>query len=144
MAVRMLKIRPTVDTSAYADNDNIGGMIQIKDAPIGGTIQSILIQDNGDQGSALELFFFESEPTGVADNAAWATIIDADMLLCCGYIAEDTWIDNVDSQIAFDHNVSMGYEQTGTGLWLGIRVNDASPPTYTATDDLQIRIAIVY
>lgn len=144
MAVRMVKVTPVITAGGYTNGDSIGGVISIPDAPIAGTIQSILIQDDGDQGSALQLFFFESEPAGVADNAALGTISDEDMRLCVGFIAEDIWIDNATSQIAFDHNVSMAYEHTGGGLWMMIRLNDASTPTYVDTDDLLIRLGIVY
>lgn len=144
MAVFTATITPTVDTSAYVDNDCVGGVIEIVGAPPAGVIESLIISDKGDQGNGMELFFFESEPAGVADNAAFTTMVDADLQKLIGYLAEDTWEDMTDGQFAPHVNISLAYQTIGGSLWMMIRVEDASPPTYTATDDLQIKLSIVY
>ena len=58
MAVSSIKVTPTVDTAgAYTAEDSVGGVIEVVGAPSNGIIESLVVQDDGDQAAALELFF---------------------------------------------------------------------------------------
>lgn len=142
MAVWTTKITPTITAGLYGAEDGIGGVIEIVGAPSSGIIETWMVQDDGDQAVILELFFCESEPAGVADNAPHATVSDADMQLVMGYLITGTYQGNADSNFFYEGNAGLAYQTTGGSIWLMIRT--PGTPTYVATDDLTFRFSIVY
>lgn len=79
MAKQMKIIRPTitVDTVAYVNGDDVGGIITLTGAlaynrPT--TLVSVTLAEDGGQSPALSLFFFRATPAGgtYTDNAAIA------------------------------------------------------------------------
>ena len=136
-------ITPTVTAGSYTNGDSVGGVISVGNIPEQGMIMSVVIQDDADQGNAFQLFFFESEPTGVADNAAF-DLSDADMGLCVGAVSLDTWFDATSSQVLSVSDIGLPYRAMSRTLYMMIKLNDGSAPTYAATDDLHIRLGIVY
>ncbi len=136
-------VTPVITGDAYSQNDSIGGVIEIPGVPPSGTIMSITIQDDADQGPSMAAYFFQSEPAGVADHAALA-LSDADGALIIGVESLDTWFDLTDSQVLSVNNIAMPYEVLGGSLFMMLKDDDASPGTFVATDDLHIRLGIVY
>ena len=136
-------ITPVITAGAYSQNDSVGGVFSVRLPMEQGTLMSVTILDDGDQGSALELWLFEEDITGVADNAAFA-LTDADMGKCVGVVALDTWFDADANQICVVDNIGMVFRSLSGTLTLMLKMTDASTPTYAATDDLHIRLGIVY
>ena len=69
-----------VGTSAYAQGDALGVKLGLA-VPEWGKIRSIILTDVDDEASTtVNVWIFESEPTGIAANAAFA-LADADLEL---------------------------------------------------------------
>lgn len=144
MAVRFTPaVTPTITGGAYSQNDCVGGVITIEKVGQDGTIMSVVMADDGDQGSSFEFWFFRSAPVGVADNEVFS-LSDADIGLCVGVLALDTWFDAVTGQVLAVDNIAMPFATDNGDLFLMMKVDDASAPTYVATDDLHISFGIVY
>lgn len=137
------RITPTVTAGGYVQNDCVGGVITVDNAPPSGTIMSIVIIDDADQGPSMEMYFFESEPDGVADRTTF-TLSDDDAGKCVGVVAVDTWFDGVNNRTLVVDNIGMPYSHKGGNLYLMLKTVDLSSPTFAATDDLHIRLGVVY
>lgn len=132
-----------VTAGAYADGDVVGGRIDLKDlvgSGGGGTIRQVLIADDVAQSAVFKLYLFDGQPTDVADNAAFAaamTMEDLEKLVAVIDIGASYVSLNVNT---FVLSTGLAYYH-GTGqLWAYLVINDATPPTYVATDDLTLKI----
>lgn len=88
--VRRVTVTPTLDTSAYADGDQMGALMTLEQLlsanRSGSELVLIKVLDKAKQSQPFDLFFFDAAPTLVgADNAA-ADISDADMEKCMGVV----------------------------------------------------------
>ncbi len=87
---RRVSVIPTIDTSAYAADDQLGG-IQTLTALCGRggrgtTIQNITVLDKAAQEAPMVLFFFNQLPTVASSDNGALTISDAEMEKCVGTI----------------------------------------------------------
>lgn len=72
--MRILKFTPTVSTTAYTAGDVVGTKMAL--GQVDALLHSLAIADNGNQGPAGQILFFDGDPGSVpADNAAftWPT-----------------------------------------------------------------------
>ena len=69
---RIITVVPTVSTTAYAANDNVGGRIAIGAVTVPSKLQSVTIIDRSAQAAVLEILLLEKSPTAstITDNAA--------------------------------------------------------------------------
>lgn len=79
----LIVLTPTLDASAYAAGDLMGGVLTLANAMDSsgdtGAVLSVAVYDKAAQGAAFDILFFNVAPTLVsADNAA-LNIADADM-----------------------------------------------------------------
>lgn len=93
MKLKQLKITPTLAVAGtYAANDQVGGLTTITngvDSSGGQSIlRSLVILDGAKQSLALDLFFFDQDPSLTSiDNGAFA-LLDADLLgKCLGVVS---------------------------------------------------------
>lgn len=131
-----------VGTSIYAQGDALGTKQSVK-VPPAGIIRGILITDVDDEASVtVNVWLFESEPTGIAANDAF-DLADADLLLVQGVVEIDTIFDAI-SGIAKYEAVNMPYraEETTSLLHFQCELEDAATPTFTATTDVRIQFFI--
>ncbi len=74
---RIITATPTVSTTAYAANDNVGGRIALGAVTVPSKIQSVTVIDRSAQAAALEILLLEKSPNAstITDNAAptWNT-----------------------------------------------------------------------
>jgi len=138
-------ISPTVDTSAYADGDNIGGteyqITDIVNNDQGGFIWTITVQDYAKQTPEFTLLFFSKEPenTTFTDNAA-LDIHDSDLPYFVGHISitSSEYASLSDNAVATKTDVGIGYVALDDDLWVVLVADGAA--TFTAGTDLVINI----
>lgn len=131
-----------VGTSLYTAGDALGTQVAIT-VPTDGIIRGIVLTDADDEASLdINVYFFESQPTAIAANAAFA-LADADLELLIGVAkltsaAADTDVINGIVKYA---TVNIPYKQNDSSLYLQCEV-DAGTPTFAATTDVKIMLII--
>lgn len=128
-------LTPTIDTSAYADNDVIGGLLTFDlsaDLSVnGGWLSNVWLADIDNEGAALRLFLFDALPSTIADQAAFApTEDDIKKLLRVVTFSTYTTV-NSEKFASEDFSPPVTF-QTSTGKLYGYLVANGSTPTYAA------------
>ncbi len=141
---------PTITAGLYAAGDALGGLLTFANAARvaggGGTITKVVVIDDDQELAPIDVVFFDQTFGATADNAAFDPT-DADMQNNIGYIdiAATDYADFNDNSVAaktsglrmpFDYDLVAA----GTSLFAQMVVRDT--PTYTATDDLTIKITV--
>lgn len=129
----------TVDTSAYADGDVIGGRLRFDMTPVSGgaTIRGVRLVDDDDEKAPMTLYLFGDVPTDIADNAAFAPDADdLDNLVAIIPIVADDYDTINGNAIALLDNLVKTIPVKKGALW-GYLVSDGTP-TYTAGGDLSL------
>jgi hypothetical protein len=138
-----------VDGATYGSGDVLGDKCPIKieaaKSPFGtGIIHSVIIQDLSKQSGALDIVFFDSNPTATTftDNAA-LDIADADLPKVIGVVsvlASDYAAFN-DNSVATVKGISLPVKSlSSNNLWIAVVSRDTK--TYVA-DELSIAISIL-
>lgn len=73
------------NADAYTANDVVGGLLTFDLHSVSGCgiLQGLKITDEDNEGAALDIYIFNSQPSTIADDAAGAlTIADLDKLVC--------------------------------------------------------------
>ena len=143
MPVRIWKTAKTslaVGTDIYAQGDALGTKVSIA-VPDSGIIRAVAITDVDDEASVVvNVYLFESEPAGIAANAAFA-LADADLELLQGAVQIDVEFDAIDGRLHYN-TVNVPYRTKGGLLWLQCEIEDSATPTFTATTDVKIQLLI--
>lgn len=146
---KSIRVAPTVTAGAYSAGDVVGGVLTFADAARAsggcGMIQSVVVTDRGNVGSALKLILFSGSPSSaIADNGAfaWGTD-DADMAKYQGEIdiASTDYTTLATKKVATIPNVGLLYACDATSLY-GYLVCSGTP-TYAATTDLAVRLGVL-
>lgn len=141
---------PTVSTSpAYTAADALGGKITLASAVRvsggGGIIQALTLADKGKQSAAIDVVFFNADPSGTTftDNGA-LTIADADLLAIIGVvsIAATDYSAFADNSIATKYGLGLAFKAVGSTSIYACLVNRGTP-TYTSTTDIQLAVKIL-
>lgn len=136
---------PTITAGAYSINDAVGGLLTFANAARvsagGGIIKNVLIIDDAGQDAALELWLFSQTFTAMADNAAWApSEADLENLICIIPSSDGAWFAAGTPSVTAIES-SQRFNLTGTSLF-GQLVTRGTP-TFSATDDLTIKAALL-
>jgi len=108
-----------------------------------GDITKLVIIDDAKQGAILDLWLFDQTFTAEPDNDPFGPS-DADLENCIGvlHVAAADYEDGVDNSVA-TVLIDMAFTLVATGTSLfGQLVNPTDTPTYTATDDLTVKITV--
>jgi len=144
---------PTISAAGiYAARDALGGLLTFTDAVIapgeGAEIITVVIIDDDQELCPIDLVLFNQAFTPTVDNAPFAPS-DADMQNCIGFIniaATDYSDFSTNSVAAKTSGLRMPYHfnlvSGGTSLYGQMVVAGGATPTYTATDDLTIKIVV--
>ena len=137
---------PTITAGAYAAGDVVGGLLTFAQAASiykgEGKIVKVVVIDDGGQDENLILHLFDRTFTADADNAAWDPS-DADMQNCIGHIeipAANYMPGANNSQATVEADFAFDLAAVGTSLFGQLEC--VGTPTYTATDDLTIKITV--
>lgn len=134
----------TTNTTAYAQNDVLGGLITF---PVLNTtsgvvlLSSIIVLDNDTKGVAGDLYLFNQLPTTINDNAAFAgNLVLADWLARQSKISFSTY----DTDSAFKTcevaTTDKLYQITTGKLYGYYVITTASPPTFANGKLFDIRL----
>lgn len=150
---KYVEATPTITTSAYATGDLVGtAVIQLTDAvegdalqkgTVGGLIQSVIITDLASQSAALDVIFFDANPsnTTFTDNAAF-DIDDLDLVNIIGFAQVTSYAAFADNSVGQDLQLAIPFVLDTSNILYAAIVSRGTP-TYTGTTDLTIRVGIL-
>jgi hypothetical protein len=132
---------PTITAGAYSANDVIGGLQTIEiNASSGGTIRRVNLVDDDSEAAAMTLYFFDQQPSTIADNAAFApTVADLKKLIGTVDIAAGDYVTVNSNDYVVVNNVNLDYAISDT---IYVYAVVTGTPTYTATSDLTFRFTV--
>jgi hypothetical protein len=144
-ASTIVSVTPTISTSAYTAEDQIGGLQTISNAvrTSGGTsiLYSVTVLDKAKQNSDLDIYLFDSSPTVVSSDNAAIDVSDSEMASkCIGYIRVlgSNYSNLSANSVASERNLGILLDATGsTSLYALAKINNVA--TYTSTSDLVFR-----
>ena len=146
MRIKDIAQTPTITTGIYSAADAVGGLLTfIQAASIykgNAKITKVVIIDDGNQDANLILHIFDRTFTPDADNAAWDPS-DADMQNCIGHIeipAANYMAGANNSQATVE--VDFPFDLIDGGSSLFAQLECVGTPTYTATDDITVKITV--
>jgi hypothetical protein len=138
---RTVRTSLQVGTSIYAQGDALGTKISFSGVPKQGIIRSMVITDVDDEASVtVNVWVFESEPTGIAANAVFA-LADADAELVQGVHLIDTDFDSINNIVKYEE-MSMPYVANGGRLHVQCELEGSATPTFVATTDVKLMLVI--
>lgn len=140
MPIQRFKVTPTITAGAYSAGDVIGGRLEFKGVrPC--RLQSITITDNAAQNMIYELVFFESQPTDIADNAAFAVAAaDLAKIIYHETLGTSDRFPTGSRSYHFRWGLDVPISPLGSSLWAFLAVTGA--PTYVATGDITVTIQV--
>ncbi len=129
-----------VGTTQYTQGDAFGAQQSIS-VPDWGTIRGILLTDVDDEASTtVNVWFFRSQPTVIAANAAFE-LADTDLELVIGVRLIDQEFDAINGRVKYEE-CNIPYVTDGGLLWLQCELEGSATPTYTATTDVKLKLFI--
>lgn len=143
--VRVYSDTPTVTAGAYSANDALGGVLEFanvtEQAGDGGVIVNVTIRNLVATAPQIDVVFFDSEPTGVADNGPY-DLPDADLAMAIGWVkvATTDWTSFSDSALACVDNVGLAFKLDGTTLYA--QMIDRTGTTLSGTSDITVLVGI--
>lgn len=148
--VRFLSASPTVDTSAYAAGDLIGGKLSFDLSFFKGgpslLIQSALLVDEAKQSAAIDIVLWDSNPSGTTftDQAA-LDIADADVPKIVGIIPFSFYSAFADNGIGWAGNLAMPLrvDPTLASPTLYAALVSRGTPTFAAATDVTLRLGFI-
>lgn len=145
--IKVYSVTPTVTAGAYSPNDALGGVMEFENVVDtggeSGVIISISVRNLATTAPQLDVVFFSSEPTGVADNAAY-DMPDADLAMAIGWIkvATTDWTAFSDSELATVDNVGLAFTLDSGVTSLYAQMVDRTGTTLTSTSDITVLVGI--
>lgn len=133
---------PTITAGAYSAGDVVGGLLTFTLQSGSGVflLKSVRIVDDDNEKAASHLYLFNSEPTTIADNGAFApTVADLKKMVANIAIAAADFSTLNSNAVALIEDLTAMFK-SDTGKVYGYLVCDATP-TYTAVTDLSIKLA---
>lgn len=138
---------PTLDTAIYAANDVLfatAGLTLARANDKCVALMSLAGIDKSKQKPAMTLFFYQTNVTSAAANAA-NNMSDADAINCLGFqsIASGDWKDLANNSFFSLKNINLLLEPaTGTTTVYVVGILDAGTPTF-AVGDLVLKLGMV-
>lgn len=144
---KSIAVTPTITAGAYSAKDAVGGMMTFANAVRAsgghGVINSVTIVDKDSENAQLELWLFNADPSGVADNAPM-DFADSDMAKLVGVIPISTadYYTLLDNGAACVRGALLQFDCAVTSLFGQLKC--VGTPTYTSTSDLTVILGIEY
>ncbi len=109
-----------------------------------GTIESVVILDNAAQSAALDLVFFDADPSGTTFtlNAAFAPA-DADLLKSIGAVTVTTYTEFSLNSMATKTATGIQFDPRTVPTVFGALITRGTP-TYAAVTDITVRLGVRY
>jgi hypothetical protein len=135
----------TPDTSAYADGDVVGGLLTFEFSAKTGLIVTVILTEDDNEGAVFDLFLFDSQPSSIADNAAFApTFADMQKLMRKIEIASaDYFTENSIKAIQVDLQSSGAPLPFWTDTIYGYLVTNGATAEFAAAKTVQVRLMAI-
>lgn len=136
-----VSVTPTITAGAYSAGDVVGGLItfSLPTAGAGGVINQIVIADDDNEKAQAVLYLFDSAPTTIADNAAFAPAI-ADLAKLVAVIAVASADFTTVNSNAYAIKTAINQTYKGSALYMYCVC--VATPTYTAVTDLIFKLTV--
>ena len=145
---RVITMAPTLSLGAYSAGDQVGGLLTLENALDSSsdtaTVISVVVVDKAQQKAALDILFFNAQPTLLSSDNGALSISDSEMsgkfigrVLIDASLYRDTQTSS-DATVAPVGLMVQGYRSET----LYAVVQSQGTPTYTSTSDLTFRVAI--
>jgi len=141
----MISVTPVISAAAiYTAGDALGGRLEfpavVTVASGQAVVTKVVIVDDDLEDAPIDLVFFDQPFTATADNAPFDPS-DADLQNCLGYVsvAATDYASFVDNSVAC---VTPKFDIDSHTWILYAQMVVRGTPTYTAVDDLTIKIAV--
>ena len=144
----VLEATVTPDNDAYTANDCVGGLITFNlanagAAVAGGILSTLQIVDDDNEGAALNLYFFDSQPSTIANDAALAlTAADLKKITYYKAIAAGDYTTVNSLKFVFKDQLAAQVRADGAGK-IYMYVQCTGTPTYAANKTLYFRLGIL-
>lgn len=146
-----VNLTPTITAGTYDDGDGIGGLLTFSGASLGANLRSTLrrfiIVDSSGNSPALEMFFFDVDPSSGSTVGNGSTVVIAagfhDNFLGSIKLEPSAWKAIPPAKFA-SIDVDMPFTLPGTDLF-GVLVcwqQEGVPVSFAATDSIKIRLII--
>lgn len=136
----------TVTAGAYSALDVVGGLLTFQAVtakqPGKGEIREVVIYDTNKQAKAMMLYLFDSVPSTIADNAAFALNAADVRKLVGGPVSLASHSSCGTTGITYAAQLSKPFRTDGDSKLYGYLVCSAAP-TYSATDAIDVGLSIV-
>jgi hypothetical protein len=133
----------TVATSAYTAADVVGGLITLNVGSPGGggVVRSVILVDDAAQSEPYKLYLFDTKPSVIADDAAFApTVADLKKLVGIIDIVAGDYVTLNGNVIALRTGLSIDYVCSVGNLYAYLVAVDT--PDYAAATDLTLRVTV--
>lgn len=130
----------TVDTNIMAATDALGTKVSFN-VPDSGIVRGIVLSDLDDDTFTANIWFFRSEPTGVATNAVF-TLADTDQELVQGVVLFPASFDATNGQVRYSQS-NVPYRTDGGVLWVQCALASGTP-TFGAATDVKLKLIIEF
>jgi len=143
-----VSIIPTITGGAYTANQAVGGLMEFPNCVLasgrGGILQVVKITDDAGQNAALDLLMFDRTFTPTADQSTIA-ILEADAENTLGVVSISAGnyarLGATVPSVATRAGLGLAFKLNGTSIFAQLVTRGA--PTYVATDDLTVTLAII-
>lgn len=136
--MRIHKFTPVISTVLYAAGDVIGTKLAL--GSVSGELRSLSVSDNGNQGPAGKVLFFDGDPGVVAaDNDAFA-FPSGSLAKFLGEVDLPTYATVAAKKVGSLKGIGLALK--GNSVFAVIVSTGA--PTFTSTSDLHIRFGLTY
>ena len=144
----VIEVEVSVDTAAHAAADCVWQCLELADITNPGgcaVITSVVVIDYDDQGSELDILFFDEPVVVGAPNAAF-NLSDSGAEHCIGYVAVDDYLDLAQNQIGQETNLGIVIKpdpnngDEGRSVWMAALTPDT--PTY-AGGRLTVKVGVL-
>ena len=122
----------SMNAAANHANDVLADTQEIADAVRGsggsGILQSILVQDDDDNGGAIDIVILDANTSIGTENAA-VSMTDNDNILGTVSVAASDFVDMINSKHATMSNLGLVVEGKSSSLWVAVVMRDAGTVT---------------
>lgn len=146
MALKQVRVTPTISTSAYASGDQLGDLMELSNILLTEAdtvmLKSVVVLDQTGNTATIDLMFFNETPTIASSDNAAINVSDAEMeakFLGTAQVANTDYADYNTNSAGTKTDIDLpllGADTTQRNTSIFCQAVVRSTPTYAATDDL--------
>lgn len=118
----------TMNAAANHANDVLADTQEIPGVAVSGVLQSILVQDDDDNGGAIDIVILDANTSIGTENAA-VSMADNDNIVGTVNVVASDFVDMINSQHATKNNLGIVFKSKGPSLYVAVVMRDAGTVT---------------